>query len=56
MTSTSFPELKTYRAVAAAPGYPYGVHVTVEAESIEAAHEEVEAKGYEVITIGGPGE
>lgn len=50
----SYPVFKKFRCHCAAPGYPYGVTVTVEAEDIEAAHEEAEAKGYEVIQVSGP--
>ncbi|AKG94491.1 hypothetical protein [Delftia phage IME-DE1] len=54
MNTIVYPEFKKYRAFGHAHGYPYGLTVTVEAEDIEAAHEEAEQRLDEVVSVSGP--
>lgn len=46
--------MNKYRATGALNGYPWGVTLVIDADSIEAAHEEAEDRLDEVISVSGP--
>ena len=54
MPSIDYPVFKRYRAFGHQHGFPWGREVTVEAEDLEAAHEEAEQRLDEVVYVSGP--